>query len=79
MSNQLIKEQIQIVNQNLDDDGKLSCMKSFKVAKLLNVKLEDMMIVAVKIPAVAGLNGFCGVILMTGVSKKCIQRSINVG
>ncbi len=46
MSNQLTKEQIQIVNQNLDDDGKLTCMKSFKVAKLLNVKLEDMMMVA---------------------------------
>lgn len=46
MIKQLTKDEIEIVNQNLNDDGKLTCIKSFKVAKLLNVKLEDMMSVA---------------------------------
>ena len=46
MSKKLTKDQMQIVYLNLDDNGKLSCIKAFKVAKQIDVKLEDMMHVA---------------------------------
>ena len=46
MNKQLTKDERRIVSQHLNNDGKLTCIKSFKVAKLLNIKLEDMMQVA---------------------------------
>jgi hypothetical protein len=39
---QLDDTQKQLVLTNLDEDGKLSCLKAFKVAKLINVKPIDM-------------------------------------
>jgi hypothetical protein len=46
VNKKLTKDQIQIVNLNLDSKGKLPCIKAFKVAKQIDVKLEDMMYVA---------------------------------
>lgn len=35
-------EQKEIIVKNLDEDGKLSCIKSFKVAKKIGCELKDM-------------------------------------
>jgi hypothetical protein len=38
--------QMDLVHTNLDKDGKLSCLKAFKVAKLIGMKPKDMAEVA---------------------------------
>ena len=38
----LTQEQKNIIFENLDEDGKLSCIKSFKVAKKIGCEFKDM-------------------------------------
>lgn len=38
----LTQEQKNIIFENLDEYGKLSCIKSFKVAKKIGCELKDM-------------------------------------
>ncbi|WP_072682389.1 ModE family transcriptional regulator [Arcobacter sp. LA11] len=39
---QLDETQKELILTNLDDDGKLSCLKAFKVAHLIGIKSTDM-------------------------------------
>ncbi len=38
--------QTDLLMTNLDDDGKLSCLKAFKVARLIGIKPKDMATIA---------------------------------
>ncbi|AXX86829.1 ModE family transcriptional regulator [Malaciobacter marinus] len=42
----LDKTQTELLLTNLDEDGKLSCLKAFKVARLIGMKPKDMAAIA---------------------------------